>query len=127
MLSSLAAFVLAVIVTALLTPLVRRAALAMGAVDEPGARRVHTRRVPRLGGIAIVIGFFVPGVILFAFGTHAARIFVASSHITLGLVVGGALVVGAGLIDDLKGMGAKKKLFVQMCAGAVAYACHMRI
>jgi UDP-GlcNAc:undecaprenyl-phosphate GlcNAc-1-phosphate transferase len=127
MLSSLAAFVLAVIVTALLTPLVRRAALAIGAVDEPGARRVHTRRIPRLGGIAIVMGFFVPGVLLFALGTHAARIFVGSSHITLGLVVGGVLVACTGLIDDIKGLGAKTKLLAQMSAGAVAYACHMRI
>jgi UDP-GlcNAc:undecaprenyl-phosphate/decaprenyl-phosphate GlcNAc-1-phosphate transferase len=127
MLSSLAAFLLAVVITALLTPVVRRVALARGAVDEPGARRVHTRRVPRLGGIAIVIGFFVPGVLLFALGTHAARIFVASSHITLGLVVGGCLVAGAGLIDDIRGLGAKTKLLVQMTAGAVAYACHMRI
>jgi UDP-GlcNAc:undecaprenyl-phosphate/decaprenyl-phosphate GlcNAc-1-phosphate transferase len=127
MLSSLAAFVLAVLVTALLTPLVRRVALAVGAVDEPGARRVHTRRVPRLGGIAIVIGFFVPGVILFALGTHAARIFVSSSHITLGLVCGGALVASVGLWDDVKGMGAKRKLLMQMAAGTVAYACHMRI
>jgi len=127
MLSSLAAFVLAVIVTALLTPLVRRGALTMGAVDEPGARRVHTRRIPRLGGIAIVMGFFVPGVVLFGFGTHAARIFVASSHITLGLVVGGTLVAAAGFVDDVRGLGAKRKLLLQMAAGAVAYACHMRI
>src|ERR1700678_3951415 len=127
MLSSVAAFVLAVIVTALLTPIVRRGALAVGAVDEPGARRVHTRRIPRLGGIAIVMGFFVPGVLLFAFGTHAARIFVASSLITLGLVIGGTLVAAAGFVDDVKGLGAKRKLLLQMAAGAVASACHMRI
>jgi UDP-GlcNAc:undecaprenyl-phosphate GlcNAc-1-phosphate transferase len=127
MLSSLAAFVLAVIITAVLTPVVRRGALAVGAVDEPGARRVHTRRVPRLGGIAIVLGFFISGLILFGLGTHAARIFVASSHITLGLLGGGALIAGAGLFDDIKGMGAKSKLLVQIAAGSFAYACHMRI
>jgi UDP-GlcNAc:undecaprenyl-phosphate GlcNAc-1-phosphate transferase len=127
MLSIVAVFVLAVLVTALLTPLVRRAALAAGAVDLPGARRVHTRRVPRLGGIAIVIGFFVPLVILFALRTHAALAFFARDRITLGLLLGALLVLAAGLFDDIKGLGAKAKLAIQTAAAIAAYAGGMRV
>ncbi len=86
--SVVAAFVLAILVAAIATPFVRRLALRSGAVDEPGARRVHTRRVPRLGGIAIVIGFFLPLVTLFGLQTHAARIFFSRGSITAGFVAG---------------------------------------
>jgi UDP-GlcNAc:undecaprenyl-phosphate/decaprenyl-phosphate GlcNAc-1-phosphate transferase len=127
MLSVVAAFVMAMLVTAIATPFVRRAAVAVGAVDEPGARRVHTRRVPRLGGIAIAIGFFLPLLTLFAIRTQAALIFFSTGGITIGLVAGSLLVVMAGLVDDLKGMGAKAKLLIQTAAAAIAFAGGMRI
>jgi UDP-GlcNAc:undecaprenyl-phosphate GlcNAc-1-phosphate transferase len=125
--SIVAAFVLAMLITAITTPFVTRAALAAGAVDEPGARRVHTRRVPRLGGIAIAIGFFLPLVALFALRTHAALIFFSRGSVTAGLVAGSLLVVGAGLVDDIKGLGAKAKLLIQTTAATVAFAGGMRI
>ncbi len=125
--SIVAAFVMAMLITAIATPFVRRAALAAGAVDEPGARRVHTRRVPRLGGIAIAIGFFLPLVALFAIRTHAALIFFSTGSITAGLAAGSLLVVGAGLVDDLKGLGAKAKLLIQTAAAVMAFAGGMRI
>jgi UDP-GlcNAc:undecaprenyl-phosphate GlcNAc-1-phosphate transferase len=125
--SSVAAFVMAMLITAIATPFVRRAALAAGAVDEPGARRVHTRRVPRLGGIAIAIGFFLPLVALFEVHTSAARIFFSTRSITAGLVAGSLLVVWAGLVDDLKGLGAKSKLLIQAAAATIAFAGGMRI
>jgi UDP-GlcNAc:undecaprenyl-phosphate GlcNAc-1-phosphate transferase len=127
MISVVAAFVMAMLITAIATPFVRIAALAAGAVDEPGARRVHTRRVPRLGGIAIAFGFFLPLVVLFAIRTHAALIFFSTGSITAGLVAGSLLVVGAGLVDDLKGLGAKSKLLLQTTAAVIAFAGGMRI
>ncbi len=127
MMSILAAFVMAMLVTAVTTPFVRKAALAIGAFDEPGARRVHTRRVPRLGGIAIAVGFFLPLVTLFGVGTHAARVFFSTGSITAGLVVGSLLVVAAGLVDDIKGLGAKSKLLIQTAAAVSAFAGGMRI
>ena len=125
--SIVAAFILAMLATALATPLVRHAALGLGAVDEPAARRVHTRRVPRLGGIAIVVGFFAPLLLLFAMRTHAGVVFFSNQRTTLGLIVGAALVVAAGLIDDLKGLGAKAKLAIQIAAAVAAYAGGMRV
>jgi UDP-GlcNAc:undecaprenyl-phosphate GlcNAc-1-phosphate transferase len=122
-----AAFVLAMVITALLTPLVRRAALAMGAVDEPGARKVHTRRIPRLGGIAMVVGFFLPLLFLFAIRTPAGVVFFSNGRISFGLSVGALLVMGAGLFDDLRGLGAKVKLTIQVAAATVAFACGMRV
>jgi UDP-GlcNAc:undecaprenyl-phosphate GlcNAc-1-phosphate transferase len=122
-----AAFLLAMAITAALTPLVRKGALSIGAVDEPAARRVHTRRVPRLGGVAIVAGFFLPLLILFGLKTHAGVIFFSTGRITIGLIVGAMLIVAAGLVDDLKGLGAKSKLAIQTAAAVAAYAGGMRV
>ena len=125
--SVVAAFLMAMAITALLTPQVRKAALALGAIDEPAARRVHTRRVPRLGGVAIVVGFFLPLLALLALRTHAGLIFFATARITLGLTLGALLVVLAGLFDDLRGLGAKAKLAIQIAAATAAYAGGMRV
>ena len=125
--SAVAAFVLAMLITAIATPFVRKAAMAAGAVDEPGARRVHTRRVPRLGGIAIATGFFLALLALFAVRTHAALIFFSTGRVTAGLVAGSLLVITAGLVDDIKGLGAKSKLLIQTIAAVIAFAAGMRI
>jgi UDP-GlcNAc:undecaprenyl-phosphate GlcNAc-1-phosphate transferase len=121
------AFALAMAITGLLTPLVRRIALAAGAVDAPGARRVHARRVPRMGGIAIVIGFFLPLAVLLLLRTHAGLIFFSVGKTTVGLLLGSLCVVTIGLLDDVRGVGAKNKLLVQIAAAVIAYACGMRI
>jgi UDP-GlcNAc:undecaprenyl-phosphate GlcNAc-1-phosphate transferase len=127
MISVFISFILALALTASLTPLVRRMALAAGAVDHPTARRVHTRQIPRLGGIAIVLGFFLPLIALFALNTQTARIFFGAPRMVGGLVIGALLVAGLGLFDDLIGVGAKVKLLVQSLAGAIAFAGGLRI
>lgn len=127
MFSALFAFAIAVAITALLTPVVRRLALAIGAVDAPTARRVHAIRIPRMGGIAIVIGFFVPVVGLFALDTQGARLLFAQPRIVGGLVLGSLLIVGLGLCDDILGVGAKRKLTIQVLAASIAFASGLRI
>ncbi|WP_394848564.1 undecaprenyl/decaprenyl-phosphate alpha-N-acetylglucosaminyl 1-phosphate transferase [Pendulispora brunnea] len=127
MFSAIIAFFLATVVAALLTPIVRRLALAVGAVDDPTARRVHTRRVPRLGGMAIVLGFFVPLVVLYALDTQSARILFSQPRVVGGLVVGSLIMAGLGLCDDVIGVGAKMKLALQVTAAVLAYASGLRI
>ena len=50
-------FLIALAVTFVLTPLVKRLAVTVGAVDKPDARKVHHGLIPRLGGLAIYAGF----------------------------------------------------------------------
>src|SRR6185312_4009938 len=99
--SAILAFLLAVILTAGTTPIVQRIALAAGAVDEPGARRVHARRIPRMGGVAIVFGFFGSLLALLALHTQAAIVFSAAGRVTIGLIVGSIVIITAGLWDDV--------------------------
>lgn len=127
MFSILTALAVAMVVTAAATPLVRRMALAVGAVDEPTARRVHTRRVPRLGGIALVAGFFAPLLGLFALKTGVARLLFADSKLIAGFVAGALLVAALGAFDDIVGIGAKRKLLVQIVAASIAYWAGFRV
>lgn len=125
--SAVVTFLVAMVLTAMLTPLVRWLALVSGAVDEPGARRAHTGQVPRMGGVAIVVGFFAPLVALYAMGSPAGRALFATTTVMEGLLIGALLLVAVGLLDDIRGVGAKYKLLVQIAAATAAYAYGMRI
>jgi UDP-GlcNAc:undecaprenyl-phosphate GlcNAc-1-phosphate transferase len=128
MLSISLAFVVALIVTAGLTPIVRHFALAAGAVDEPTARRVHSKRVPRLGGVAIVLGFSAPLLALYILKTDVGRtIAFRSPKLLAGLFAGAVIMAILGFVDDVVGVGAKRKLFVQVIAASIAFACGLRI
>src|SRR5579875_1650107 len=72
-----------------LTPLVRRLALRLGAVDRPGARSVHRTPVPFFGGAAIFAAFAVT-----LWG------FIGIGHKSLGLLAGGAVILLLGIADD---------------------------
>jgi UDP-GlcNAc:undecaprenyl-phosphate GlcNAc-1-phosphate transferase len=125
--TAVATFVVALVLTALLTPVARRVALAAGAIDEPGARRVHARHVPRLGGLAIVLGFFLPLLGLLALGAPAGRALFSATPAMRGFALGALLLVSVGLVDDIRGVGAKYKLIVQVAAATAAFSHGMRI
>jgi len=126
--SSLVIFAAAFGVSAMLTPLVRLFALRIGAFDEPDARRVHQRRIPRLGGIAVVVAFFASLLILFAFEQSSlGRLLVGRPVLVGGLFVGGLGAAALGAVDDLRGVRALHKLFVQVALATVAYGCGFKI
>ncbi len=127
MISAVSAFAVAMLVAIALTPLVRRFALAVGAVDTPGGRRVNASAIPRLGGIAIAAAFFVPLLCMFAFETQVAHAFFTHPMHILGLTLGGLLVCGLGVFDDVSGVRAWHKLWVQAAAGGIAYLCGYRL
>src|SRR6476661_7788999 len=63
--------VLALVIVVLLTPAVGGMARMLGVVDRPGARRVNRGSVPRLGGIALFFGIFVPALAFLPLGVGA--------------------------------------------------------
>ena len=125
--SALAAFLIASAAAAALTPIVRLFASHLGVVDQPGGRRVHTRVIPRLGGVAVVIAFFSSLLVLFALETSLAQSFFRDPQRVVGLTAGGLLVSGLGMIDDVVGVRAWKKLGVQSVAALIAWAAGFRM
>ncbi|XXY53872.1 MraY family glycosyltransferase [Sorangium sp. So ce269] len=127
MVSTLTAVILALVLSWAATPLVRRLAVTVGAVDEPTARRVHTRRIPRLGGLAIVAGFMLPLFILVAMGTQIGLMWFSQHSLVVGLLAGGLTIAAAGAWDDTRGMRARHKLLAQILAASIAWACGLRL
>lgn len=127
MTSAVVAFILSCAVTSAATPLVMRWAVEHGAVDQPGGRRVHLRVTPRLGGLAVMLGFFVPLAAFAVIRTGAMSAFLQQSALILGLCLGSCVVGTVGVIDDLRGLDPWTKLAAQAVAGVIAYAAGYRI
>ncbi|MBW8742297.1 MAG: undecaprenyl/decaprenyl-phosphate alpha-N-acetylglucosaminyl 1-phosphate transferase [Acidobacteria bacterium] len=95
-------------VVMLLTPAVGGMARKLGAVDRPEARRLNLQPIPRLGGLALFFGIFVP-----------ALAFLDLSRETRGLLLGAAVATTVGAIDDFRGLVWWEKLLGQVVAAAI--------
>jgi UDP-GlcNAc:undecaprenyl-phosphate/decaprenyl-phosphate GlcNAc-1-phosphate transferase len=98
-------------VVVLLTPAVGGMARRLGVVDEPGGRRVNQLPVPRLGGLALFLGMLVPALAFLHVGPQ-----------TRGLLLGAAVAVTVGIVDDFRGLAWYAKLGGQVAAAAVLTA-----
>jgi UDP-GlcNAc:undecaprenyl-phosphate GlcNAc-1-phosphate transferase len=97
-------------VTYLLTPLVRRVAIATRAIHEPRSRDTHTEPTPLLGGLAMY-GGLVAGLLLASRLSFVQDPFrTAGSRSEAGLLLAGGLVVIIGFADDRWGLSAISKL-----------------
>ncbi|WP_433788232.1 glycosyltransferase family 4 protein [Actinomycetospora sp. CA-101289] len=107
----------AAVVTYLLTGLIRRLALRIGAIAVPRGRDVHTIPIPRLGGVAIYLGV-LGGVFVASQLPVLRRAFDYSTETVAVLVAGGVIVV-VGALDDRFGLDALTKLAGQATAAGV--------
>ena len=98
----------ALVVVVLLTPAVGGMARRFGIVDQPDDRRVHVLPIPRLGGLALFLGMFVPALAFLKLGPE-----------TRGLLLGAAVATTVGAIDDFRGLRWWEKLGGQVAAAAI--------
>ena len=128
MITYFVAFLSALMTSTVLTLVVRNRSLAWGLVDEAASsRKIHTRPIPRLGGIAIVGGFFTPLAALFIVDTGVGRTFLGQPGVVWGLMGGGLTIAALGLYDDLCGAGARPKFLIQFLVALALYAAGLRI
>ena len=98
-----AALVCAMVVSFIMCPLVKSFAYKIGAIDVPkDSRRMHKKPVPRLGGLAIFLGFMV-SILLFVHIDHQMR----------GILLGAVIIVVLGVVDDMTPLRAKFKFLVR--------------
>lgn len=110
-------FITAVALVLIFTPLAIKLAPKIGAIDIPkDNRRMHTRAMPRFGGMAIYIGT-----------VGSMLIFLPYSNSLMGLIAGGTLMLIVGVIDDIKGMPAKVKLGFQVLCAIILFMFSTRI
>ena len=110
-------FLAAFAVSVICTPLAIKLAPKIGAVDVPkDARRVHTKPMPRFGGMAIFIGTMA-----------VIMVFLAKDSQLWGVILSGTLMYLVGVVDDLKGIPAKVKLLGQIACATILYCFSIRI
>ncbi|MGE7944120.1 glycosyltransferase family 4 protein [Lysinibacillus xylanilyticus] len=112
--SLIAAFIASI----LLTPLVKRLAFRIGAVDAPNYRKVHARIMPRLGGLAIFLAFLVGIAILYPFLINVLP-WNTSEYSLLAIILGACIIVATGVIDDMREISAKAKMLGQLAAALI--------
>jgi Fuc2NAc and GlcNAc transferase len=103
------------IVSAVVTGMVRRFALAHGVMDIPNQRSSHTTATPRGGGLSIVLACSGALVLLAVAGVVQTRLLFA-------LLFGGGLVAAIGFVDDRRPIPARVRLAVHVVAAAWAVA-----
>ena len=108
-------FAMALFICSALIPLLMRFAPRLGLVDQPGERKVHANPIPRAGGVAIVIAFFIP-VMVWYNGTTL-----------LPVLYGSAIIAIFGFLDDRYNLSYKWKFAAQILAVAVFLAGNITI
>lgn len=105
-----AALLVAGVISFLTTPMVKSLATHFGAIDVPkDNRRMHTVPIPRMGGLAIFIGFLL-------------SVLVFTKEIDRGLqsiLLGSMVLIILGVFDDKYALSAKFKLVFQLLAAAI--------
>jgi UDP-GlcNAc:undecaprenyl-phosphate GlcNAc-1-phosphate transferase len=113
----LAAFLIATAASWLCTFPVRRIALRVGAVDEPGELRIHDRPLPVIGGAAMCVAFIAT--LLICGQLPALRQIFTDTYEPAGVVLAGVVVYLVGLIDDVREISAPAKVAGQVLAAMV--------
>lgn len=111
--NGLTSFAFAFVVSLVLTPVIRTVALRWRIGDKPNGRRIHTRMIPHLGGIALVLGMTAGMAALLLRGHHFP---------VAGIIAPVIGIVILGLIDDIKNLRAIQKLAVQVVAALALVA-----
>jgi len=111
------AFLVALVVSFLATPLVKIFAYKVGAIDVPkDARRMHKVPIPRLGGLAIFCGFMV-----------SILAFVEITREMQSILLGALVIVILGVVDDIVALPAMLKFVVQIGAALIPASQGVRI
>ncbi len=111
------AFFFAFVIAFSVTPLARRLALKVGALDVPKSeRKIHKNPMPYFGGIAIYIAIMA---CMFVFLPH--------DKTNISIMIGATVLVLAGIVDDMYEMPAKIKLAFQIIAAIIAVYGGIRI
>ena len=106
---ALTALICSILLAYAFTPIVRVLAFKVGAIDIPkDNRRMHKKPIPRIGGLAIFLGFFITCLFFCDFSLKLVTI-----------LLGALLIVILGIIDDIKNINAFVKLFFQLAIAAI--------
>jgi UDP-GlcNAc:undecaprenyl-phosphate GlcNAc-1-phosphate transferase len=120
--TSIVAFLLAALVSILLTPLARALATRLGVLDRPSEeRKIQKAPVPRLGGLAILVATLTPLAGLYFYRNALSAIVYADGRQVAALLCATFVVVLAGVLDDVRGLSQKYRFGVEVVAALLVY------
>ena len=117
----IAAFASAFAISMVATPFAKKVSEKLGAIDYPKARGMHTKPMPRLGGIAIVLVFMITVLVRYRFVND-----INIKHFC-GFIAGAIVIVGVGIVDDSRQLPARVKLVFQIIAALLVIGSGIRI
>ena len=91
-----------------IVPFIKRIAIHVGALDIPNKRKVHSKPMPRLGGLAIFLGF------LFGY-----MLFGEPSSTMNSILIASFIIILIGIVDDIKPIKASVKFLVQLVSALI--------
>jgi UDP-GlcNAc:undecaprenyl-phosphate GlcNAc-1-phosphate transferase len=113
---ALLGFAVALVASALLTPLAARLAVKIGAIDQPRARGLSERPTPLLGGLAMLAAVLISGLI-----------WLPATNETRGILAGALVITAVGAIDDAIELRAGWKLLGQFAAAVIPVAAGVKV
>ena len=117
----LAAFACAFGISLVATPFARKVAFRFNAVQYPRVRDMHNKPMPRMGGIAIIMGFVITVLIMSLFIPYFR------SMEFLGFAIGAIIIAATGIVDDIIELRPSTKLVVQVVVAVIVVASGTRI
>lgn len=114
-------FISTLLLSLLITPLIKKIAYVINAVDHPKERKVHNKVMPRMGGVGIYLSFIM---------VYSMYIYLSHDEFNetnLAIMLGGLIIVLTGVIDDLYQISPKKKLIGQFIAALIVLSFDIRL
>ncbi len=114
-------FLISFLYLIIVTPLLIKVGIKYGIVDKVSRRTIHRGLIPRIGGVGIATGTLLPIMLLFFYDNDVSKLLYnppTNAHV---IVLGGLMIGLLGLIDDIKGVKAKHKLFFQIALSVFVY------
>jgi UDP-GlcNAc:undecaprenyl-phosphate GlcNAc-1-phosphate transferase len=122
----LSVFIISLVCSLVLTPFAAAVGLKFGGIDQPGERKMHKTVMPRTGGMAILLSFFIAVGAALLYPTAMSELPAADPRIWF-LLAGGLGCAGIGLVDDFHRLGPKVKFFVQILCASIAFWGGIRV
>ncbi len=124
------AFMLSFITSFVCVPMTIKLAKRVGAIDYPDERRVNVKPIPRIGGIAVILGFLVAMVFLITTMVIQGDLNLEEENMKMkliGFLLGGIILVSAALFDDIKNLKPWMKFLAQLVAAGIVVGFGVRI
>ncbi|MCX7903804.1 MAG: undecaprenyl/decaprenyl-phosphate alpha-N-acetylglucosaminyl 1-phosphate transferase [Caloramator sp.] len=110
-------FLVSFVFSFILTPIVKRLAFKINAIDIPkDDRRIHNKPIPRIGGLSILLAFIVSSYMFLIFDKNI-----------IGIILGAVVIFIGGFLDDLYNLKPKQKLIFQIIAALILIAFDVRV